>query len=56
MREGRGSHFDPDILDAFLGMSDEFQRIARQFADSDADMAEKTSHFELVTASSQASS
>jgi len=49
MREGRGSHFDPDILDAFLGMLDEFQRIAQKFADSDADMAEKARHLELAT-------
>jgi len=41
MREGRGSHFDPDILDTFLGLVDEFARIARQFADSDADIAQK---------------
>jgi putative two-component system response regulator len=34
MREGRGSHFDPDLLDAFLGMADECQRIARRFADT----------------------
>ncbi|CAN7428289.1 two-component system response regulator [Acidovorax sp. LjRoot66] len=49
MREGRGSHFDPDILDAFLGMLDEFQRIAQKFADSDADMADKARHLELAT-------
>lgn len=34
MRKGRGSHFDPDILDAFLDLLPEFQRIARQFEDS----------------------
>ena len=48
MREGRGTHFDPDILDTFLGLLDEFQRIAQKFADSDADMAEKARHLELV--------
>ncbi len=51
MREGRGSHFDPDILDAFLGLLDEFQRIAQKFADSDADMAEKARHLERATTS-----
>jgi putative two-component system response regulator len=35
MREGRGSHFDPDVLDAFLALLPEFQRIARQFEDSE---------------------
>lgn len=56
MREGRGSHFDPDILDAFLGMLEEFQRIAQKFADSDAEMAGKAKHLELATAVIQPSS
>ncbi len=38
MREGRGSHFDPDILDAFLAHPGEFQAIAERFADRDADV------------------
>ena len=38
MREGRGSHFDPDILDAFLAHTDEFRAIAERFADHDSDM------------------
>jgi putative two-component system response regulator len=38
LREGRGSHFDPDILDAFLARTDEFRAIAERFADHDADM------------------
>ncbi len=39
MREGRGSHFDPDILDAFLGHTDEFKAIAERFADNDTEIA-----------------
>ena len=31
--EGRGSHFDPDIVDTFLQVQDEFREIARQYAD-----------------------
>lgn len=31
--EGRGSHFDPAIVDAFLCVADEFQRIAHAYAD-----------------------
>ena len=38
MREGRASHFDPDILDAFLAHTDEFKLIADRFADHDAEM------------------
>lgn len=32
--EGRGSHFDPDVVDAFLGAESDFREIARQFADA----------------------
>ena len=38
MREGRGSHFDPDILDAFLALQDECRAIAARYADGDAEM------------------
>ncbi|MDM0015760.1 two-component system response regulator [Variovorax sp. J22P168] len=37
--EGRGSHFDPDIVDAFLECLDTFREITQRFADTDADMA-----------------
>jgi putative two-component system response regulator len=37
IREGRGSHFDPDITDAFLALQNEFQAIALLHADSEAD-------------------
>ncbi len=30
---GRGSHFDPDVADAFLGHYDDFAAIARRYAD-----------------------
>jgi putative two-component system response regulator len=39
MREGRASHFDPDILDTFLAHTDEFKAIAERFADHDNDIA-----------------
>ncbi len=35
IREGRGSHFDPDIVDAFLKIHETFRRIAVEYADSD---------------------
>lgn len=35
IRDGRGSHFDPDMVDAFLSLSEEFRRIAQQFADGE---------------------
>ena len=37
--EGRGTHFDPDVTDAFLELEDEFRKIALRFADSEKDRA-----------------
>jgi len=34
----RGAHFDPDMVDAFIEIQDTFQRIAQQYADTEADM------------------
>ena len=51
MQAGRGTHFDPDIADAFVALQDEFQRIAARFADSDADMADKKIQFERMSGS-----
>ncbi|MBC3872330.1 HD-GYP domain-containing protein [Undibacterium flavidum] len=36
MRKGRGTHFDPDILDVFLKITDEFKEIAMRFQESEA--------------------
>lgn len=33
--KGREKHFDPNVVDAFLERQDDFQKIARQFADAD---------------------
>lgn len=35
---GRGSHFDPDVVDAFLAIQAEFQAIASRYADSAQDL------------------
>jgi putative two-component system response regulator len=39
--EGKGSHFDPDMVDAFVELQEEFRAIAQRFGDSDTDMARK---------------
>ena len=36
--EGKGTHFDPDIVDAFLELQGEFKTIAANHVDSDADI------------------
>jgi putative two-component system response regulator len=38
--QGRGKHFDPDIVDAFLSIQDACHAIAEEFSDSDEDLAE----------------
>jgi putative two-component system response regulator len=35
IRAGRGTHFDPDVVDAFLALEDTFRNIALTFADCD---------------------
>ncbi|AVM74853.1 response regulator [Magnetospirillum gryphiswaldense] len=44
--EGAGSHFDPDIAAAFIEIQDQFQAIARRFADSDGDMERKKEYLQ----------
>ena len=39
--QGRGSHFDPDMVDAFIGIQDEFNAIAQRYKDSDANLQKK---------------
>ena len=41
IRSGRGSHFDPDIVDAFLACIDEFSRIAKRYADTEESLEDR---------------
>jgi response regulator RpfG family c-di-GMP phosphodiesterase len=41
IRQGRGTHFDPDMVDAFLAIEGEFRAIAQRYADSADSLAEK---------------
>lgn len=41
IQEGKGSHFDPDMVDAFMEVADEFYVIAQEFADSEEDVKVK---------------
>lgn len=38
IRDGRGSHFDPDICDAFLNNAERFREIAERFADTEQEI------------------
>jgi putative two-component system response regulator len=37
----RGQHFDPDVVDAFMELTVEFEDVATRFADSEQDMQNK---------------
>lgn len=39
--QARGSHFDPDTVDAFLVVHEDFRTIAQRHADTEADMQQK---------------
>lgn len=41
IREGRGAHFDPAVVDAFEQLSDNFRLLAEQWPDSDEEVARK---------------
>ena len=44
--EGRGRHFDPDMVDAFLAIQHDFRAIADRFRDSDEDLDRKRAYAE----------
>ncbi|WP_199534719.1 response regulator [Rhodoferax lacus] len=41
IQKGRGTHFDPDLVDAFVVLQDEFRQIAARFADAEAGVDDK---------------
>lgn len=45
--DGKGSHFDPIIVDHFMEIQTTLQSIAARFADSDQELEEKKEHLEL---------
>ena len=51
--DGRGTHFDPDVVDAFLALNEEFQVIASRFADSDKDLQQKAEFLSHAMPSTQ---
>ena len=46
--EGRGTHFDPAVVDAFLTMESKFDAIANRFADTEQDIAEKAEYLAYI--------
>lgn len=46
--EGKGSHFDPDIADAFIVLQEQFYEIAQRFVDTDADLQKKADSLKVL--------
>jgi putative two-component system response regulator len=46
--DGRGQHFDPDIVDAFLALEVDFQNIALRFEDQDEHVAQLDARRQLA--------
>lgn len=49
MLEGKGKHFDPDVIDAFLELQETFKEIARTYVDSDEDLRKKAEQIKRFT-------
>jgi putative two-component system response regulator len=45
---GKGIHFDPDVVDAFVEAEDEMRAIAAKFADTDKDFVQKANLLEKL--------
>jgi putative two-component system response regulator len=41
IREASGTHFDPDMVEAFLALSNQFNKVAQKYADSEEDVQKK---------------
>jgi putative two-component system response regulator len=48
--ENKGTQFDPDIVDAFIEVHEEFQRIAYSYADSEKDLRKRIDYLEQAIA------
>jgi putative two-component system response regulator len=48
--ESKGLQFDPDIVDAFIEIQDQFKAIAERYADSDCDIERKREFFSTAIA------
>jgi putative two-component system response regulator len=46
--EGKGSHFDPDIVEAFIALAEEFRAVALRYADSDEDLQKKAASLKII--------
>jgi putative two-component system response regulator len=48
IKEGWGTHFDPDTVDAFVEIADQFRAVAEHFKDTDKDIEEKAEFLKIA--------
>jgi len=46
--DGRGTHFDPEVVDAFVALGPTFEAISLRFADTDLDMQQKAEYLSYI--------
>ena len=44
----RGKHFDPDVVDAFMALQDNFNAIAMSFSETSADIQKKAAYMDIA--------
>ncbi|MFA7292527.1 MAG: hypothetical protein WC023_09795 [Rhodocyclaceae bacterium] len=49
--EGKGTHFAPDMVDAFIEIQENFRAVSKHYADSDIDMEKKKEQLERLAGS-----
>ena len=49
--EGKGKHFDPDMVDAFIELQEEFKKIAAAYTDTDEDINKKVEYLDKAMTS-----
>ena len=50
IQESAGSHFDPDMVQAFLAVQEEFRAIAARYSDTDTDLGKKKAYLQAALA------
>jgi len=48
IEQTRAKHFDPDVVDAFLALQENFRAIAMAYSDSESDIRKKTDYIQIA--------
>ena len=49
IKASKGTHFDPDVVDAFVEVQNEFAAIAQRFSDNDADLGKNHANWKRLS-------